>query len=617
MQKQFSDLVNAVIPLLPITKKVHVEDYVQCLMRFYAYLVKGNRNKNGESKTNPRKYKRGNCAAYIHDDPAVGLKFLAELEVLGFIEVPVWIEGKKKQVAYIVPTTFLKSLLVDHPPHQNTIRYPVKTDYDNDNYEVRIKSEVIDVIKSDAADAISGTTFVINSYILELLELFPRYDSDDAEFITYYRTLCEARRFRGKEFRFPYFYDSRLRIYNDTTVGFNPQGADHEKALILPVFKEKLTPEGLKALREACHGYSEVDWCDSSIIAFARNPERYRDEWIKADKPFCFMACANLLMQYYDDPEQPLPSFTPLDGRCSGLQHWSAMLGSDAITSRLGMEESEAEDGLDIYEYVAYVWQDELEGEYKLLVNRKLCKKPVMTFAYSATRMSSMENCDNILGRELSWVDGEWVTSREGIERRESFKLGGHLFDVTNKVLQPMVEGVDYLKECVEMIMTKTDDTDIVWATFDGYSCVQRAYKKKEMRVRVSDSLGKQHEIKLQVPQLNMYGQKIPSITKGKSGIGPNIIHSLDATHLRMVAMRLSELGLPAIWVHDSFAVHSNYREVLYSIIVEEFIKLYSVDHLQILKELWESTYDVELPEPPSMGSWNIKTLSNCARFFE
>ena len=231
MQKQFSDLVNAVIPLLPITKKAQVEDYVQCLMRFYDYLVKGSRNRDGF-----RKYKRANCAASIHKDPAIGLKFLAELEVLGFIETPRCIEGRKKQVSYIIPTEFLKNLLVQYPPHQSIIRYPVPVDYDNNSYQVKIKSEVINVIKSPAADAISSTVFTINTYILDLLEMFPKYSPKDVEFITYHRTINEARRYRGKEFKFPYFYDSRLRIYNDATVGFSPQGADHEKALILPIF---------------------------------------------------------------------------------------------------------------------------------------------------------------------------------------------------------------------------------------------------------------------------------------------------------------------------------------------------------------------------------------------
>lgn len=605
MQKQFSDLVNAVIPLLPITKKAQVEDYVQCLMRFYQYLLRKS-----------KKYKRGSCAAAIHDNPEIGLRFLAELQNLGFIEIPKAKEGKKL-VAYIVPTTFLNSLMVKHEPFQNTVRYPIKVDDTNNNYQVRIKSEVIEVIKNEAVDAISATKFTINTFILNLLEKFPIYNNESLEFISYYRTITEARRYLGREFRFPYFLDSRGRVYNESTVGFSPQGADHEKALILPTFTEVLTQDGLKALREAAHGYSEIEWSDSTMVAFARYPERYRDEWKKADKPFCFMSCANLLMQYYDNPKQPLPSFTPLDGRCSGLQHWSAMLGTDAITNRLGMEKNEADDNLDIYEYVASEWTAELEAKYKHLVNRKLCKKPVMTFAYSATRMSSMDNVHDIIGEVTAWKNGGWEVVKEGLPRFESAKLGSNLFDKTNEILQPIVVGVDYLKECVKIVMLKTDNPDIVWATHDGFKGLQHAYKKNELRVQVTDSLGKRHTVILQVPQLDLFGQKVPSLSKAQSGIGPNIIHSLDATHLRMVAIRLAALGIPAVWIHDSFSVHSNYRKLLYKIIVEEFIELYSRNHLQILKDMWEQTYDVELPEPPVMGDWDIKSLLNCPRFFE
>ena len=605
MQKQFSDLVNAVIPLLPITKKAQVEDYVQCLMRFYQYLLRKS-----------KKYKRGNCAAAIHDNPAIGLRFLAELENLGFIKVPRAKEGRKL-VAYIVPTTFLNSLLTEHEPFKNTIRYPIKVEDCNKNYQVRIKSEVVSIIKNNAVDAISSTVFTINSYILYLLEEFPVYSNECNEFISYYRTITEARKYLGRKFRFPYFLDSRGRVYNEATVGFSPQGADHEKALILPTFKEVLTENGLIALREAAHGYSEIKWSDSTMIQFARHPERYRDEWIKADKPYCFMSCANILMQYYDNPKKPLPAFTPLDGRCSGLQHWSAMLGTNAITNRLGMEENEASDGLDIYEFVASEWKNELEQKYKYLVSRKLCKKPVMTFAYSATRMSSMDNIHDMIGEVTEWKEGKWKVVKEGLPRFESARLGSNLFDKTNQILQPIVTGVDYLKKCIKIIMLKTDNPDVVWATHDGFEGLQHAYKKNELKVQVEDSLGKRHTVILQVPQLDIFGQKIPSITKAQSGIGPNFIHSLDATHLRMVARRLKLLNLPAIWIHDSFAVHSNYREVLYNIIVEEFIKLYSRNHLQLLKDLWEQTYNVELPEVPKKGNWDIKTLKKCKRFFE
>lgn len=614
MQKQFSDLVNAVIPLLPITKKVQVEDYVQCLIRFYQHLSTGGIK---------GKFKRAACAAKLHEDPAKGLRFLAELEGLGLVETYVSKAGGKKSTTYLQPTEFLSRLLVEHEPYQNTIVYPVADNALIENYEVRIKSEVIDVIKSAAGDAISATKFTINAYILDLLEMFPKYTEKDAEFISYHRAISEARRYRGKVFKFPYFFDSRVRVYNSTTVGFSPQGADHEKALITPKYSEVLTEDGLEALREAILGYSEIEWSDSTVVNFARHPERYSDEWLKADKPYCFMACAEILMRYYDDPTQPLPAFTPLDGRCSGLQHWSAVLATDAITNRLGMEPEEAHDGLDIYEFVALMFSKELPEELATLVNRKLCKKPVMTFAYSATRMSSMDNVADILGEESQWKrdkvtgEGKWVVVKEGLPRHETANLGSKLFNKTNEILLPIVEGVEYLQECVKIIMLHIDSPEIVWATLDGYECKQRCYRKEELKVRVVDSLGRTHSVTLQVPQLDMYGQKVPSITKAQSGIGPNFIHSLDATHLRMVAMRLAELGLPAIWIHDSFAVHSNHRKTLYKIIVEEFIKLYNRNHLLDIKKLWEEAYKVTLPDPPTLGKWDIKSLVNCPRFFE
>lgn len=618
MKKDFQSLVNAVIPLLPITKKAEVEEYVQCLIMLYSYLTRSRRSKGIRG----RNYTRANCAAFIHENPDIGLRFLAELENLGFIYTPL-AKNKKKSERYLVPTEFLTQLLVEHEPFQNTVRYPIKAEEKQEDFQVRIKAEVIDVIDNESAFAVSNTQFTINDFILELLRAYPVYTEKDKEFISYHRTVTEARKYQGRLFKFPYFLCSRGRLYNEATVGFSPQGADHEKALILPNYAEVLTENGVKALRETILGYAEQDWCDSTIISFARNPERYRDEWIKADKPFCFMASAYLLSMWYNDPEQPIPAFIPLDGRCSGLQHWSAVLGSDAITDRLGMEKEEAQDGLDMYEYIASEWGKEVAPEYAHLITRKLCKKPVMTFAYSATRMSSMDNVHEILGEESAYhydkltKVGGWEVVKPGLDRKTCAELGSQLFNKTNDVLQPMVAGVGWLKESVQTIMLKTEDTTIVFPTYDGFLGKQVSYMKNEMQVRVTDSLGKRHSVTLQVPQLDMYGQKIPSIKKAQSGIGPNLIHAYDATHLRMVALDLFEQGIQGIWIHDSFAVHVNHRAVLYESIIENFIELYSRNHLLILKKWWEDAYQVELSEPPAMGSWKVETLRDCLRFFE
>ena len=83
-----------------------------------------------------------------------------------------------------------------------------------------------------------------------------------------------------------------------------------------------------------------------------------------------------------------------------------------------------------------------------------------------------------------------------------------------------------------------------------------------------------------------------------------------------MVARRLVDLGLEPIFVHDSFSVHSNYRDALYDIIVDEFIEMYSGDVLGDLRKSWMELYDVELPELPEYGDWDVNILRDCKAFF-
>ncbi len=49
--------------------------------------------------------------------------------------------------------------------------------------------------------------------------------------------------------------------------------------------------------------------------------------WTEADSPFCFLAACHELFLYYNDHENYLCHLpVSIDGSCSGLQHYSAML---------------------------------------------------------------------------------------------------------------------------------------------------------------------------------------------------------------------------------------------------------------------------------------------------
>jgi DNA-directed RNA polymerase len=262
------------------------------------------------------------------------------------------------------------------------------------------------------------------------------------------------------------------------------------------------------------------------------------------------------------------------------------------------MEIEPAEDGMDIYEYVAYNWKGILPDEYKKYGVRKAAKKPVMTFAYSATRHSAMDYI---------------ATLYEELDRSIACKLGSSLFDMSNKILEPMVEGVDWLKECVKIISAK-GHTDIQWVTPDGFIAIQSKFQTEYTETKVVIKR-KAHAVKCKDP-IYVDGKPIPNIRKAQLSIGPNFIHSLDATHLRMVATRLEHMGIPAIWVHDSFAVHANYIDLLDKVIRQEFIAMYSKDIMNEIRDYWMEFYKVDLPEAPKLGKWNVDKIEFCPKFF-
>ena len=356
-------------------------------------------------------------------------------------------------------------------------------------------------------------------------------------------------------------------------------------------------------------GYSEQAWTVEEMYQHASQPEKYLN-WLDADKPYMYLATARLIKMYVDDPTKPVPAFCPLDGRCSGLQHWTAVTRSTAIIAHLGMDAWEHE--LDIYEMIAEEWKKTLPEEHRKYATRKAAKVPVMTWGYNATIMTAMDWMSKLFGAKKVW-DKEaaaYVVVGEGLERAETGRLGADLYKRLNSTLGSLQAAVDWVSECAVAI-AGTGNVEITWPSRDGFTCVQR--KVKGDRKDLDCMLGNGERFTLQILDFSV---ETPNTAKHRSAIAPNIIHSLDATHLRMVARRLKELGLPMIFIHDSFATHVNHRAVLYEIIVDTFIELYSGDYMKELKDYWEQQYGVALDDPPAQGSWEPESMRGVGRFF-
>ena len=537
----------------------------------------------------------------------IALRFMGEMELQGYVKFK---RGMDKRI--VVPTKKFKALVLDcNRAPETAIKMP-KGRYSEVN-KPPIRNGIRSTNNNKVIRSLGDSTkvkFRINDFIYNLLQEFPPSFDAAGSVYMYERTMSSAKLWQGNTFYFPYFWDSRGRKYTDTTCGFTPQGADHEKALVIPTHEEALTDDGFKALVETAHGYSEIEWTVTDMAAMAKEPRKWEATWTQADKPFSFMACAELISLYLIDPNTPLPAFIPLDGRCSGLQHWSAVTRSNAITRHLGMHKDEAE--LDIYEKVASDWKDSLDPEWHFMATRKAAKIPVMTWGYNATMMTSMEHMDKLFGAKQKWcTDLEaFVTVGEGLERESTGRMGADLYRKLNETLGPLRAAVDWVSDCATAI-AECGNVEIQWPTPDGFEAVQRKVKGIVRDINCTLSDGARFQL-----DILSFSSDIPNTAKHRSAIAPNVIHGLDATHLRMVARVLSELGLPMIFIHDSFATHVNHRAKLYDVIIDTFIELYSGNYLQDLYDYWTAKYGVKVDFPPALLDWKPEQLQGLKRFF-
>jgi DNA-directed RNA polymerase, mitochondrial len=77
----------------------------------------------------------------------------------------------------------------------------------------------------------------------------------------------------------------------------------------------------------------------------------------------------------------------------------------------------------------------------------------------------------------------------------------------------------------------------------------------------------------------------IIDLKKQATSFPPNLIHSLDATHMFLTALRATDHNLTFASVHDSFYTHPSDMDSLARILRDEFVNLYSTPVLQNLRD--------------------------------
>jgi DNA-directed RNA polymerase len=516
----------------------------------------------------------------------------------------------------------------------------------------------------DVLNKLGSTPWIINQPILELVEYYLEapeennplkfkqekdLEKKESLFIEISSIQRLARKNVDKLFYHLYNTDFRGRFYPNTAF-LHEQSSDNAKSLLLFARGTPIGEEGLYWL--LVHGSNtwgndkvslddRVEFCLQNyelFLSYASDPTT-QTGWMKADKPFSFLAfCKELkLLQDWTEAGNPQEEFTShlplfIDGSNNGSQHLTAMSKDEELAPYVNLVPSEVPG--DLYALVA-------EKVWKRL---ELLEMQVPSAVYG--------QLDYIL-EEAERLQKEYDDAPAGSERKALAYTAVQTWRNNNRKLREALYPVYWnrIKDLkVRRKITKRptmtsaygavpygmgqqvwDDTRAIneylsrqeklWASMLGRELHAACYEDLKgpggllkLFEEVADIYNDKHEYMAwkspitNFPVVQNYrkaisdrtwlsygGEKMHVVVENwedatldkdsqKLGASPNIVHSLDAVHMAMV-VHAAEYDVAAI--HDSWGTTAGNMSKLFVLVREKFVELYLQDPLkQILSQL-------------------------------
>jgi hypothetical protein len=418
------------------------------------------------------------------------------------------------------------------------------------------------------------------------------------------------------EFFIPVRLDYRGRM-NCITEYLNYQSTELAKSLLLFSKAENIIKSDvksinyLKAYGANCFGnkldkkswYDRIKWVDDNlngIINFRDGKLIFQAENKLLFIAFCFEYNRFLQVLYNNEVsyfETHLP--IQLDATCNGYQHLSLLSLDYKLADELNLTKSSWNDiPKDFYSFISAKLTDRVRNKLKgnglssdkreaydrlskITLVRKIVKKAIMNVPYNVTllkmieyikenfKLSDSELNNNISDFKESWY--ELIDDNNIKLKVKDFNIIAHeLVEILNEDVFKLNKLLKYLKE-ITKICTKLG-ISIPWALPSGLIVRQSYLEAKEVRLKPFTY------------SKNSFSLRIADKTKLNSSkqvraFMPNLIHSLDATSLAMLAdLYFNSInGIKNLYaIHDCFAVTANNVEDLMQFLKLVYIKLYS-----------------------------------------
>jgi len=426
-------------------------------------------------------------------------------------------------------------------------------------------------------------------------------------------------------------------------------------------YKKYLEEEGLDSISVDKMTLSDrAKWTEENLNAITSYGTNHELR-MEAEKPVVFLACCLEWVKYLADPEGHV-SHIPIqiDGSNNGWQHLGAMSKDVQTGSLVGLVPSTIQKDF----YVATAkeliklmpdWFNEKQMPMKH-IRKGISKRGSMTRAYSAGEKTMATNM---------YADcyQEDFTSKYGITVEDCNKLSHNLIVAINKVCPGPLETMTFLqklaafeigkyvvyrdgkiadkayrklkKELKELKYkkNKTDDeldrlsflvseqeqyesklvegngsAIIEWSTPSGFHVIYENYIQRPIKVKGTiNGVGR-------ITHVAYERTEMPNVKGFMSGISPNFVHSMDASHMAII---IDNWDGAFAAVHDAFASHASDIDSLLFITKEAFIQIYEMENFyDYIEQTVLSNSDNLTVEQPSRGELQLSGVRDSEYFF-
>ena len=444
-----------------------------------------------------------------------------------------------------------------------------------------------------------------------------------------------ARAYLNETFYFPHNCDFRGRAYPMAPF-LNHMGADNARGLLLFAQGKELTESGLWWLKihlANVYGYDKASFKDrvrfteshlAEIYDSANKPLDGNRWWLTAEDPWQCLATCNELKAALDSPD-PNRYVCQLgihqDGTCNGLQHYAALGGDVAGAQQVNLEPGDRPS--DIYTAVAEMIKAEVADEAEQgnalarqldgRITRKVVKQTVMTNVYGVTFIGAKRQVQ----KQLEDLMPDFPDTAEINRSAAAVHIAKKIF----KSLSTMFNGAHdiqfWLTDCAARISNSisAEQADHIEREAKGVQSPTE-FKSKTTKANKNELLSFKSSViwttPLKMPVVQPYRkptthsvdtnlQKISiaertaanpvNKVKQLQAFPPNFIHSLDATHMFLTALKCDEVGLTFTSIHDSFWTHAGDVNTMNRIIRDAFIRMHSEDVVGRLAAEFKARY--------------------------